>query len=289
MRHLTIIILLLVTFDSYSCSCGGLRSISIADILNHEIIFSGRIESVQEDKDEDNYRVFKALFKIKNLTKPKTEIDTVSVYTNDGSAACGLDFKVGDTWLIIGTYYNGKYYASLCSKSINRKGFNLFTYKHRKSFTNRYSQKTKFINSKVDGYQFKGQLIIGQPNGQWLKLKARDTIEIMNFKNGLRHGFQLEKYEDKLSRSTYEYLDGKRNGSYRQYNAEGQLIYFMEFKDDKYHGKYEQYLDNGTPYLIGQYDNDKKVGEWKTFVDGKLKYKSTYNNVGQLIENIELE
>ncbi|HEU5292547.1 MAG TPA: hypothetical protein VFU05_17990, partial [Cyclobacteriaceae bacterium] len=76
MRLLTITILILVTFDSYSCSCGGLRSISIADILNHEIIFSGRIESIQEEKDEDNYRVFKALFKVKNLNKPKRDIDT---------------------------------------------------------------------------------------------------------------------------------------------------------------------------------------------------------------------
>jgi antitoxin component YwqK of YwqJK toxin-antitoxin module len=287
MRQLTILVLLLISVDSYSCSCGGLRSISIADILNHEVIFSGKIVSIHEDKDEDNYRVWRALFKVNDINKPKLKIDTLSVYTNYGSAACGLDFRVGDTWLIIGTYYKGKYYASLCSKSINRKGFNFFTYKHRKSYTNRYSKKSKFINSKVDGYQFKGQLIHGQPSGQWLKLKAKDTVEIMNFKNGLRHGFQLEKYEDKLSRSTYEYLDGKRDGSYRQYNSDGKLIYFIQFKDDKYHGKYEHYLDNGNPYLIGQYENDKRVGEWKTYVDGKLKYKSTYNNVGQLIETIE--
>jgi antitoxin component YwqK of YwqJK toxin-antitoxin module len=278
-----------MSIDSFSCSCGGLSSVSITDILDHELIFNGKIESVQETKNQDGDRVWKAFFKVKSLSKPRVLLDTISVYTNGSSAACGLDFKVGDTWLIIGNYYNGKYYASLCSKSIKRTGFNFLTYKHRKSYLNRFSQRSKFVNSSVNGYQFRGQLIKGRPNGQWLKQKAGDTIEIMNFKNGLRHGFQLKKYEDKLSRSTYEYLDGKRNGAYRQYNAEGQLIYFMEFKDDKYHGKYEKYLDNGNPYLIGQYENDKKVGEWKKFIDGKLKYKSTYNNVGQVIENIDLE
>lgn len=279
--QLILILSFFVFRQANGCSCDGFKTISIEDILYHDVIFKGEIIELQISKGQYEWDDrLQATFLIQKKIYPKIIQDTVIVYTNIGEAACGLDFKIGDTWLIFGDKESDNFYASFCSKSIVQKPKNIFRFYKRKHFAINLSQKSGLIKSKVENYIFSGQLDNGLPQGLWIKTNQSDTVELMPFLNGLHNGLWIRRFENGKSRIETNYVNGKREGIFKQFNKENILVYYIEYSNDKKNGIYKDFNDNGDLYEIGQYKQDKPVGEWKRYINGKLYYKFFYDDNG---------
>ena len=99
------------------------------------------------------------------------------------------------------------------------------------------------------------------------------------FINGKRNG-KWKEY-DGIGRLRYEgeYLNGKRNGKGKEYTFG--YIYEGEFLDDKRNGKgkiYNKY-ENNKLYYEGEFFNDKYHGKGKKYDNfGKLEYEGDFLN-----------
>lgn len=58
------------------------------------------------------------------------------------------------------------------------------------------------------------------------------------------------------------FLNGKRNGTWIQYDERGQISGIANYKNDQKHGKWLIY-DSGSLRVEMHYQNDQKVGTWK--------------------------
>lgn len=219
MRFLSVV-LLFMPFRILACSCGtyfldlpvkemGLTITEAKRISdNSPIIFDGLL--IEQDtflNTERGYLQFKYTFKVERYYKGQ-EADTIIIFSNIGSSACGFDTKLNTKSIIFaqGSSEKGYYtWRSDCCKSI-AKAF----------YPNRYQRYLKFLNvvtDKTDGeyifYQSYAHFRFydfypadtsnclalhftirnGQFEGAWKLMNVqKDILEQGNFKNGKRHG-----------------------------------------------------------------------------------------------------
>ena len=252
------------------------------DILDYELIVKGeiidtRIVNGEFDWDDE----LQATFVIKKNFYPKTTPDTININTSIGGLACGLNFEIGDTWLIFANKTEDKYSASLCSKSIRLTTKRFFRYYYRIKYVAKYSKKTRYIKDKVDNYLYTGQLINGLPDGLWIKTKKSDTLDLMPFSNGLKNGLWIRRFEIGESRIEQHFENGKRNGLFKQYNKDNILVYYIDYSNDKMNGIYKDFNDNGELFEKGQYSEGKPIGKWDRYINGKLYYSFYFNDNGE--------
>ena len=65
-----------------------------------------------------------------------------------------------------------------------------------------------------------------------------------------------------------EYLNGKRNGKWKEYDYDGKLKFEGEYLNGKRHGKGKEYYYNRLIFE-GEYLNGKRHGKGKEYCDNK--------------------
>ena len=94
-----------------------------------------------------------------------------------------------------------------------------------------------------------------------------------------------------------EYLNGKRNGKWKEYNLDGEIIFEGEYKDDKKwngkgydedgnviyeinngNGKIKEYNNYGKLIFEGEYAKGKRNGFGKEYRFGELIFEGDYCN-----------
>ena len=94
-------------------------------------------------------------------------------------------------------------------------------------------------------------------------LIARET-----YKNGVKHGKSLKFYRSKnkngepILSEELNYIDGKREGEWKQYFENGSIKLKTSYKKDMVDGYYTFNLETGSVYCMGNYRKGLKEGEW---------------------------
>jgi len=79
--------------------------------------------------------------------------------------------------------------------------------------------------------------------------------------------------------STGILIEGKREGIWRWYHTNGQLITKAEFKNGIRNGFFEDYFYNGQMGAQGDYKNGVRHGHWKFYgQDGSLRVSQRYKD-----------
>ena len=74
-----------------------------------------------------------------------------------------------------------------------------------------------------------------------------------------------------------EYLNKKRNGKGREYDAYRQIIFEGEYLNGKRHGKGKEYSDNGTLIYDGEYLNGERNGKGKEYNEnGQVEFEGEF-------------
>jgi antitoxin component YwqK of YwqJK toxin-antitoxin module len=77
----------------------------------------------------------------------------------------------------------------------------------------------------------------------------------------------------------YDVLNGKKNGTFVTYFANGRVEMIGEMNKNKNSGYWKYYYSNGTLESEGNFNNDVAVGNWKWYYpDGSLKEQGAYQN-----------
>lgn len=110
-RFTVALLLIFISNYSFGCSCIGENSIK-NEIKNRDVVLIGKIISQEEYEEKDtlyhNFIFKKIKFKIAVIEKLKGEIktDTISIFTGLGRGDCGINFKIGEKYIIYANYDN---------------------------------------------------------------------------------------------------------------------------------------------------------------------------------------
>src|SRR5687768_13838383 len=121
-RLLATLICCLVYSYASSCTCFMLRKVSVEALLHDGLVFEGTILSV--DTVYGKYKGTKYPEQIMATVKVETWIsahdvaDILTVYTGVGGGDCGLEFSVGENWLIYTDEFDGIQSTSSCTPSM---------------------------------------------------------------------------------------------------------------------------------------------------------------------------
>ncbi|GHE63329.1 MULTISPECIES: hypothetical protein [Roseivirga] len=86
-------------------------------------VFIGTVASVEKIPDNEwkviiTFRVDEDLF---NADK-----DLIEIRTDSQNTSCSLGFEIGQTWYIFSNVFKGQQSASMCGRSLNLDGINIF-------------------------------------------------------------------------------------------------------------------------------------------------------------------
>ena len=97
--------------------------------------------------------------------------------------------------------------------------------------------------------------------------------------NGKQEGVWEYYWANGLLGEKGTYKDGKQDGIWKSYDENGQLAVKGTYKNDKLHGVMIKYHKNGQLYQKGTFKNDKRDGVWETFYkNGQLQSRITWKN-----------
>ena len=101
------------TTEVYACDCKGEKSVKEEFILSKSVI-SGRVISREEvivtdktiEKSTKNSRngklILKYTFLISEKYKGEFSTDTIAIYTGIGESDCGVQFEIGENYIVYG-------------------------------------------------------------------------------------------------------------------------------------------------------------------------------------------
>ena len=104
--------------------------------------------------------------------------------------------------------------------------------------------------------------------------------KVMDYKVSMGDSIPLHRadfHENGETRMEGSFVDGKRDGEWMSWYANGVIWSKGYFKDGLRTGKSWAYYPSGKLYLQGSYENGKKVGEWLVFdEDGIVTGKESF-------------
>lgn len=167
-----------------ACSCLG-YSLSINHINATELIFKGEAISVETVAVKGEMLKDKYTFIVDTLIKGDINGDTISIFTNHSSAACGASFAIGIEYYVFSNRKNDRFNTDVCSYNgvVGRQSFldNLISkYQDENS--------TKWYNSQ-GALVAEGSIVNGLPDGYWIiRNDKEELMEKGTYKSGLKHG-----------------------------------------------------------------------------------------------------
>lgn len=98
-----------------------------------------------------------------------------------------------------------------------------------------------------------------------------------NYRNGKLHGKYLEKTSEGHNCLEMNFLNGSKEGVFKQYSYDGWLKYEETYKDNTENGQFREYYKNGQIKREGNNLNGLKEGIWKRYDEtGKLTEEEHY-------------
>ena len=116
--------------------------------------------------------------------------------------------------------------------------------------------------------ELQANVIEGKFEGKWVQYYTEEEI--------LTIFPELESFNEKRILVETFYKDGKKNGQWLQYHADGKLHIKTHYKDDKMHGEYFYYNRSGVLDFEGHYKEGLKEGECIFYKGGKILEKGSY-------------
>ncbi len=178
-----------------------------------------------------------------------------------------------------GTFEHGKeigtfnYYDD--TKAVNIIGVRVFNSKDNSAYTTFYDQKKNIVSE--------GKVIDKIKEGIWKYYhEASKTVMTQeNYKLGKLSGVKSIYYKDGKIAEETNYIDGVKNGIYKNFSEKGILLETVNYKNDEYDGlaTYRETDDKITAQ--GIFKNGKKAGIWKFYKDGKLVKSENFNKQGK--------
>src|SRR5688500_4177948 len=103
-RLLTTLVCCLTYNYAISCTCFMARKVSVEALLDRGLVFTGNIialDTVYGEYESQKYpEQLMATFNVHLWISAHDVPNTLVVYTGLGGGDCGLEFSVGETWLI---------------------------------------------------------------------------------------------------------------------------------------------------------------------------------------------
>lgn len=96
--------------NAMACSCGKLKKLTKADLMEERLAFVGRVIEVVYI---DDYTM-KTSFEVEQNLINEELSETVEIWSGRD---CEPHFISGDQWYIFANYYQDKYWSGLCSRS----------------------------------------------------------------------------------------------------------------------------------------------------------------------------
>ena len=82
------------------------------------------------------------------------------------------------------------------------------------------------------------------------------------------------------------FKNGERDGEFKRYYLNGNLLMRYYFKAENVEGPWEDYYPNGKLLMSGQMKANKEVGNWKYYDEnGKLLGEAPYNQITKAIRD----
>lgn len=85
------------------------------------------------------------------------------------------------------------------------------------------------------------------------------------FTNDLKEGDEISYFNNGNVSSIYTYNHGLLNGSMKEWNEKGILIFEGEYCSGKKSGKFNKYYHDGQPHVLQQFLDDQPIGNKQTF------------------------
>lgn len=161
-----------------------------------------------------------------------------------------------------------------------------------KNFPETISKASKQINSSKKGnflteefdkdknlYKI-GNLKNGLKDGKWTFYYLDGDRKLLQkeieYKDGVKNGKFSEFYLYGRLKKEGQYINGNKDGEWKTYDKDGNIILKESYKNGQLHGEFERKINNHSLRISGQYINGKREGEWCKANDWstiKLNYK----------------
>ncbi len=114
------------------------------------------------------------------------------------------------------------------------------------------------------------------------KNQVNIKIDSIIYKPGTKEPFNgTWKGEMDSMKIEFDVVNGKKEGSFRSYYPNGQLLMSGGIKNNRNEGEWKYFYDNGQVESLGLFNNDRAEGKWTWYYpDGTLK-QTGYFNAGQ--------
>jgi antitoxin component YwqK of YwqJK toxin-antitoxin module len=298
MRKLLFLFLVLVASFGIcqACSCIPPSPLSVKDFNETSVVFIGQVKQVKTLSNPDSYNQVEVLFEITQNFKGLSKVKEVKIYTASSSAACGITFQRGESWVLYANNFHGVLSTNLCTRSRRQSFAKKEDLAMLQSFAGQPQKRAwltegikrgegQLINGLAEGkWQYfypngqieeEGYFINGKKNGNWIKYINVTQIEAFLKNNLLIPNDSIIRKEDfahKISELT-QYKNGKKNGEYVVYSKlTFRPLNIMNFIDDELNGIGIIYYPSGLIQSQGNY----KKGELDGLVTG-------YHTNGQLM------
>ena len=100
--------------------------------------------------------------------------------------------------------------------------------------------------------------------------------EIMNFKNGKRHGHFVLYFDDGKIAEEGNFANGVENGVFKAYYPNGQVNVEVTYLNGLENGKYSEYAEEGKLVKEINYSNGKRNGLTAVYEGGKAVLQANY-------------
>ncbi len=125
----------------------------------------------------------------------------------------------------------------------------------------------------------KGEIDYAEDFGRYTEYFHSGKILGEGPKSGTRNvGYWRYYAEDGTLKDEGEFVDGKKNGVWKNYYTSGKMASKGSYLNDEPTGQWEYFFEDGTLNASGAFLEGKRNGYWKTLsADGKLKSEITYD------------
>lgn len=145
------------------------------------------------------------------------------------------------------------------------------------------SKKGNFLTEEFDKdknlYKI-GNLKDGLKEGKWTFYYLEGDRKLLQkeieYKNGVENGKFSEFYLYGGLKKEGQYINGNKEGEWKTYDKDGDIILKESYKNGQLHGEFERRIKSHSIRIFGQYINGKREGKWcKTdnWSTIKLNYK----------------